>query len=520
MASHPITPEQAITLDALCRHSFDAFAQRAFRIIEPGIKYEWNWHIGCIAAHLEAVYSGDILRLIINIPPRTLKSYTVAKAFPAWVMGKKPETKFINTGYSLDVVESNSMGCRAIMRDAWYQSCFPAAVIDPLMDRNTHFKTTQGGQFYAATTLSSITGVGADYLVIDDPIKPMEATSETVRASINQNIRNTLFSRLNDRRTGKILMVMQRLHEDDPTGNLLRDGGYTLLKLPSEAKTPISISLGSQTWKMKPGELLFPQRLPRAELDRLIVDMTEYNYQGQYLQDPVPVGGGEFKEQWLNYYGADDINPKDMNICITVDPSAGEAANKIKKKSSDWTAMMVIGLAPDQNYYLLDIVRDRLNPTERVDMLFILHRKWLELGGKPIKVGYERYGMMADTHYIKAKQKTDNYRFPLIELGGQLSKENRIRRLIPDMQHGRWYLPNNLIYTDSEARTFDLVKELVYSEMPSFPKARFDDMLDALSRVYDADMKMVFPAIKTGLRQTIQQAAGLSAAPQQGWRDF
>lgn len=500
-----ITKPESDAIDALCRLKFDAFAQRAFRIIEPGISYEWNWHIGCIGEHLEAVFNDEISRLIINIPPRTLKSYTVAKAFPAWVLGKKPQTKFINTGYSNDVVEANSMGCRKIMGDAWYQHCFPQTRIDSTMDRNTHFTTTQAGQYYAATTLSSLTGVGCDYMILDDPIKPMEATSDTIRNSINNNIRTTLFSRFNNRLKGKLILVMQRVHEDDPTGNLLRDGGYTILKLPAEAKHSVTISLGDKKWSMEEGDLLFPQRLPRTELDKLIKDMTEYNYVGQYLQDPVPLGGGEFKDQWLQYYKPENVKPKEMNVCILVDASAGEEVNKKKRKSSDWTAMMVVGLAPDQNYYLLDIIRDRLNPTERIDMLFILHRKWLEKVGKPIKVGYEKYGMMADTHYIKQKMDHDGYRFPLVELGGSLAKENRIRRLIPDLQQMRWFLPENVLYTDSEGRSFDLVKELTESEMPSFPKARFDDMLDAWSRVYDEDMRMIFPALKSKKRSLEQE---------------
>lgn len=497
-----ITKTESDAIDALCRTKFDAFAERAFRIIEPGIPYEWNWHMGCVSEHLEAVFNGEIQRLIINVPPRSLKSYLAAKSFPAWAIGKKPEIKFISCSYSFEVAEANALGCKRIMEDPWYQSCF-GVKIAPDMDRRNHFETTQRGQYYANTTLSSLTGIGCDIMLVDDPIKPMEATSDTIRTSINKNIRTTLFSRFNDRRTGRFVMIMQRVHEDDPTGNLLRDGGYVHLKLPAEAKERIYIDLKGKNWSMEQSDLLFPKRLSREELDKLIVDMTEYNYVGQYLQDPVPLGGGEFKEHWLQYYGANALKFKEMNICILVDASAGEEVNKKKKKTSDWTAMVVVGLAPDQNYYLLDIVRDRLNPTERIDMLFILHRKWLALNGKPIKVGYEKYGMMADTHYIKEKMNQDGYRFPLVELGGTLAKENRIRRLIPDLQQGRWFLPQNLIYTDAEGRTFDLVKELVDSEMPSFPKARFDDMLDAWSRVYDEDMRMVFPALKVKSKQNI-----------------
>ena len=503
-------------LNALCRQSFDAFAERAFRIVDPGVVFEHNWHISCIAEHLEAMYRGEIKRLIINLPPRSLKSYLVSAAYPAWVLGKKPQERFINTGYGGTVVEQNARNCRAMMRDEWYQQCFPETIINPNMDRLTHFETTMKGQYYAATALSPITGVGCDVMILDDPIKPMEAFSETVRASTNQNIRTTLLNRFNDKRTGQLLVVMQRAHVDDPTGNLLADGGDLVhLKLPAETNKRISISLNGLSWTMEPDSYLFPQRLGRKELDEIKRDMTELHYVGQYLQEPVPIGGGEFKPTWLNYYNAGGVKPREMNIVILVDAAAGDETNKKKKKASDWSAFIVIGLAPDNNYYLLDAIRDRLNPTERVDTLMILHRKWNELGGKSPKVGYEKYGMMTDTHYIQKKQAEENYRFPLVELGGSMNKEDRIRRLIPDMQNGRWWLPATLLYCDSEGRTFDLIKELVSSEMASFPRARYDDMLDAMSRIKEDDLFMSFPKQlnKSAKSSSINSGAG-------SWLDY
>lgn len=491
-------PTPAEYVDALYRTRFDAFAQRAFDIVRPNVPYEWNWHLGCIAEHLEAMYRGEISRLIINLPPRSLKSYLVSSTFPAWVLGKNPGAKFINTSYGLTVVEQNARNCKLILKSEWYKALFPGTRVDPDMDRILHFETTKRGQFYADTALSTITGVGCEYMVIDDPIKPKEAFSDTIRSSTNENIRSTLLNRYDDKRIGKLLIVMQRVHEDDTTGNLLKDGGYVHVKLPAETKKPVMISLGDKKWEMAADSLLFPARLGRKDLDELRVDMTELHYAGQYLQEPVPVGGGEFKPAWVQYYAPGGCKPKEMNICILVDPAGGEDLNRKKRKSSDWTAMMVVGLAPDNNYYLLDMVRDRLNPTERIDMLFVLHRKWNQLSGRSPKVGYERYSMQSDIHYIQKKMQLDAYNFPLIEVGGTIMKEERIRQLIPDMQKMRWYLPQNLIYVDGEGRRFDLVQELVTSEMPNFPRARFDDMLDALSRIYTPELSMVFPKQKIG----------------------
>jgi len=504
-------------LQALCRNDFYAFAAKVFSIVEPGTQFEWSWHLDCISRHLEAVYRGEIKRLIINMPPRTLKSYLVARAFPAWMLGRAPETKFIVSSYGHEVAEQNSMACRRMMKDPWYLDTFQCTKINAELDRNTHFETTQGGQYYAASALSPVVGLGADIIIMDDPIKPMEAGSETIRKSTNENIRATFFSRFNDKRTGRFILVMQRVHEEDPTGHLLKDGGWTHLKLPAEAKHPIKISLGEKTWEMQQGDLLMPSRLSREILDQTRLDMSEYNYVGQMLQEPVPAGGGELKEEWMQWYSPGGIRPKEMNIAILVDAAGGEEMNKKKKKTSDWTVMIVIGLAPDNNYYVLDMIRDRLNPTERVETLFMLHRKWNDLCGKPPKVGYEKYGMMTDTHYIREKQKFDSYNFGLVELGGNMMKEERIRRLIPDMQNSRWYYPATLAYVDCEGRKFDLIKEMI-GEMASFPRARFDDILDAKSRIYESELSMTFPKQRvTMVGKAIRSAGGAAPDNWENW---
>jgi predicted phage terminase large subunit-like protein len=507
--------------DEAARNDFDLFAQLVFPVTQPGVRYEWNWHIECISEHLQAMHRGEISRLIINLPPRSLKSYLVSQAFPAWVLGKDPTEKFINISYGESVVEQNAMKCRAIINSPLFKRMFPAFKIG-LLDRIKHFETSMKGHYYADSALSTVTGIGCNYMVIDDPLKPMEALSDTVRNSTNENIRSTLLNRFDDKRIGKLLMVMQRVHTDDPTGNLLRDKNIVHLKLPGETKRPIHVQLQTpkkfKQWDMAENSLLFPERLSREILDQLRLDMTEYHYAGQILQEPVPLGGGEFKDTWIQYYEGGAVFPSKMNIAILCDPSGGEELNRKKKKSSDWTAFMVVGASNDNNYYLLDIVRDRLNPTDRIESLFTLHRKWNGLSGKPPKVGYEKYGLMSDTHYIKHKQKQDGYHFPLIELGGQMIKEERIRRLIPDMQQNRWYFPANLIYVDNEGRKFDLVSELVNSEMKAFPRGRFDDMLDALSRIYDAELGMFFPRITAKSPNIINMGKMDNDTP--GWLDF
>jgi predicted phage terminase large subunit-like protein len=515
--------EEHKLLNALCRESFSAFAARAFREVNPGIKLEWSWHIDLLCEHLQALYDGTLgkQRLCINVPPRTLKSFLASVAFPAWVLGKQSNDKFICTSFNATLAKEMSQKSRIIFESEWYKKVFPNTVIDDRQNEKHNFWTTSRGMYYSSA-IQSVTGRGTSYVVIDDALNPKEASSPTIREDTNETIRSTLPSRFNDPRTAKWLLIMQRLHENDPTGNMvLNDERWYHVKLPAENLTgkDIIYRLNGKEWIFKAGDLLFPDRLSRQVLDELRQDMSEYHYVGQYLQEPAPIGGGEFRHEWIQYYQQGGIRPKEMNVAILCDPAGGDEMNKRKKKMSDWTYFSVIGLAPDNNYYLLDAVRDRLNPTERVDTLFMLHRKWNDLCGKSPKVGYEKYGMMSDTHYIREKQKNEGYNFPLIELGGGTMKEERIRRLIPDMQQGRWYLPSTLLYIDIEGRQYDLIRELIEGEMKSFPRSRYDDGLDCVSRIYEPDLFLTFPKPKIGMVKRAVMGYHGGGEPQ-SWEDF
>ncbi len=218
-----------------------------------------------------------------------------------------------------------------------------------------------------------------------------------------------------------------------------------------------------------------PILLKPATLESMRIKMGPYVYACQMFQDPRVDGAMGFKDAWLRYYeGASDIVSKGCNIYMLVDP-----ANE-KKKDSDYTAIWVWGLGTDGNMYWLDGVRDRLNLTERADAVIRLHRKW-----RPSVVGYERYGVMADIQYIHERNDRENYRFGIVEVGGQTPKPDRIRRLIPRFSNGEIYIPRHMLRTDYEGHSVDLVQAFVEEEFKAFPVAAHDDMLDAASRLFD-----------------------------------
>ena len=209
-------------------------------------------------------------------------------------------------------------------------------------------------------------------------------------------------------------------------------------------------------------------------------DMGPYTFACQIMQNPKSDETQGFLVEWLRYY--DNANPANMNIYLLVDAASG------KRKHNDYTAMWVVGLGPDQNYYVLEMVRDRLNLTQRGRKLMELHRKWL-----PKEVRYERYGLMADIEHIKSVQEQETYRFDIAEVGGQSPKEDRIKRLVPLFEQGRVYMPRQQHYTDYEGTTHDLVNVFVEQEYKAFPVPIHDDMLDALARIAEPDLPLVWP---------------------------
>jgi phage terminase large subunit-like protein len=225
-----------------------------------------------------------------------------------------------------------------------------------------------------------------------------------------------------------------------------------------------------------------PVLMSRERLAEKRKEMGPYTFGSQMLQDPKADEAQGFRADWVNYYpGAN--SGAGLNIYIVVD-----AANE-KRKTSDYTSAWVIGLGSDKNYYVLDMVRDRLNLTERASMLFTLHKRW-----NPMGVGYERYGMMADVAHIRDKMDRENYHFSIVELGGPTPKNDRIRRLIPVFEGGHWWMPTRLYYTNYEKVSQNLVHTFLEEELKPFPVAAHDDMLDAAARILDEELRASWPA--------------------------
>ena len=231
-------------------------------------------------------------------------------------------------------------------------------------------------------------------------------------------------------------------------------------------------------------------------------DMGPYTYAAQILLNPKADTMQGFRREWLRKYKSLS-RPEKMNWVLCCDAASS------KKRGSDYTAMWAVGLGTDGNYYCVPEVRDRLNLKERGDRLFDLHRKY-----RPREVRYEKYGLMADTEHYLDRMERENYRFRITEVGGQTSKEDRIKRLVPLFEAGRIWIPESLHVTDWQRVPVDNVRAFIEEEYMAFPVGLHDDMLDALARIAEPDLKLVFPKEE---KQEYVPPRPEAARPQVSW---
>lgn len=218
----PKATEISRALDEACRQDFTSFIHRCFDLLTPGRRFSPNWHIEALAFRLEQVRLGKIRRLIINMPPRSLKSIVTSVAFPAFVLGHDPTRRLIVASYGSELAVKHANDFRVILNSAGLKSMFPGTRISPKKNTESEVVTTRGGYRLATSVDGTLTGRGGDIIIVDDPLKPSDALSDSKREHVNEWYRNTLLTRLDDKVNGAIVIVMQRLHVDDLCGTLLK----------------------------------------------------------------------------------------------------------------------------------------------------------------------------------------------------------------------------------------------------------------------------------------------------------
>jgi len=277
-------------------------------------------------------------------------------AFPAWCLGHDPSAQILCVSYAQDLADKLARDCRSIMLRPWYQRMF-ATRLAPHRQAVAEFLTTAQGYRLSTSNGGVLTGKGADMILIDDPLKPEEALSDVQRRATNDWFDNTLYSRLNDKRHGAIVIIMQRLHEDDLVGHVLAQEDWEIVSFPAIAEAdevhPIETIWGPQRFTRRRGEALHPQREPLDTLERLRRTLGEYNFAGQYQQSPAPLGGGLVKEEWFRRYAEDQL-PDSFDRIV----QSWDTANKVSELA-DFSVCTTWGVKGKQ-LYLLSVLRRKL----------------------------------------------------------------------------------------------------------------------------------------------------------------
>lgn len=448
-----MTLQNRTFLNHLLRTDLMTFVKTTFQALEPGTTFADNWHIRAMIHRLEQVERGECRRLIINVPPRSMKSITVSIAFTAWMLGRHPEKRLMAISYAQQLAEKLGDDTRAVMQSRWFREAFPRCQIERV--RAQKIMTSNRGYRMAGSVNGGVLGHGADLIIVDDPIKGLDAAlSEAERRRVKEFWDGTLSTRLNDKRTGQVVIVMQRLHEDDLVGHVLEQEDWEVLSIPAIAEEAQTFDLGRQgAYNRTAGELLQPEREPQDVLDQLRRTLGTMNFSAQYQQKPIPAGGNAISREWLRF--TDKVPEAFERIVCSWDTAStiGE--------TSDWSVGSVWG-ALGVEYHLLEVMRGRWEVPE-------LRRRIRDLAEKHSA----DMTLMEDTELGRALvQDLKRTGMPGIIL--QKPKFDKLARLLAQsarFEAGQVLLPQSAPWLS------DYMHELL-----AFPSGRHDDQVDSTSQ--------------------------------------
>lgn len=433
------------------------FTQHCFYELNPQSEFAGNWHIEAIMGKLEAVRLGKIRRLIINLPPRHLKSLCASIALPAWLLGHDPAAQIMCVSYGQDLADKLARDCRTVMSASWYQDLFPTRLSSSKQAVQEYVTTAQGYRL-STSVGGALTGRGADVIIIDDPMKPDEAASESQRRAVNQWYDHTLYSRLNDKERGAIILIMQRLHEDDLTGHVLAQEPWEVLTLPAIAEEDelhtFATPFGQRSVKRGKGEALHPERESRETLERIRKTLGTYHFAAQYQQEPVPFGGAMVMRHWFQTYPAED--PPRVETIL----QSWDTANKATELS-DYSVCTTWGIK-ERRLYLLDVLRQRLDYPE---LKRAVHRAWQEWEPDTVVIEDKASGTQL-IQELKAEG--------VANIAPYVPEQDKLMRLYAQTAT----IENGFVYVPSEAPWLDdYLRELM-----AFPNGKHSDQVDSTSQ--------------------------------------
>jgi predicted phage terminase large subunit-like protein len=481
---------KAAELHALLRHDYDAFMQRTFSTLNPGATFLPNWHLQAICHVLYQCWTGDINRLIITLPPRYGKSICTSVALPAFILGHDPTQRIIVTSYGNSLAAQLSNDTRRVMKEGWYKSLFPTSHIDTSKDKEDFFRTTQGGHRLATSTGGAITGLGGDWIIIDDPMKASIVPTELELKKVIDYYTGVLYSRLNNKQTGRIILIMQRIHEEDLAGYLVQQGGWHHLNLPAIAQQEEIIPTGpNKTYTRHVGEALHSAREPLEELASIKEQMGPHAFGAQYQQTPIPIGGGVIEYEKFKTYTE---LPNQGKGGFTV--QSWDTAMEIHSDNS--YSVCTTWFCFQNNYYLMHVWRQRLRPA---DLLGFIHQHAIKYNADLVIIE-DHNGSRGLIEILL------NHTF--LNLFWIRPKESKVLRMITEytaIHNGNVFIPKSAPWLQA-----------FHTEMVKFPEYKYDDQVDSVSQFLHWARKKGLQAYGGGGRRGLGRPGGPSElVPQQ-----
>jgi predicted phage terminase large subunit-like protein len=443
----------------LCRRSLAQFIRRAWPHIISD-QYQHNWHIDAVSEHLEAVARGDITRLLINIPPGTSKSTVVGVMFPAWLWGPygQPGHRYIGAAHEQGLAVRDNRLMRNLVTSDWYQRLWPLAMTGD-QNEKLYFENEKRG-FRQACAVASMTGRRGHTIAWDDPLSPEKAHSPPARETAIRVLSETVPTRLNDPAKSAIIVVMQRLHERDPSGHIIAgDLGYEHLCIPMEFEPArrCTTSIGWTDPRKSDGELLDPVRFPPDVIARDKRAMGEYAWAGQMQQRPSPLGGGIFKDEWWQYWAA---QPSIQWRTIYAD-----TAQKTKEQN-DYSVMQCWGKSRLGQAVLLDQIRGKWEAPELLTQARAFWTKHNHVQGQGTLRALRVEDKASGTGLIQTLKREG---VPVLGIQRNVDKIVRAYDAAPLVQSGNVLLPRDAPWLSD-----------FLAEASSFPNGAHDDQLDPM----------------------------------------
>lgn len=442
----------------LIREDFEFFVRTFFEVVRPEVKLNMAWYVTALCCELSRMLTGPGERLIINLPPRALKSTLASVLFPAWYLGLHPDRRVICASYSDKLASQFSRDFRRVIEHPLYRAAFPR--LKPgTKSTETEIITSLNGYRVATSVGGTITGRGANLIIIDDPINAGDVSSEAERCRVKDWFDNVVQSRLDRQHEDHILVVMQRLHEDDLTGHLLeKDSGWKQTCYPVRNIGPDRlVPLGRDRFRVwRSGDDLMPEFLDRNAQMRLMSDIPERTFSAQYLQEPLPAGGAVFQLDWIK---SRQIRPE-REDCIAIVQSWDLAVKP--GDSADYTVCTIWAVTRGKLYHLLNVRRVRLP----YHMVLALARQLIaEYRPGHILVEDAANGSALAQELARSSQ------YVTVTVRPRLDKLSRAQAATPAFEAGRVILP------ETAAWRHDYLHELC-----GFPGTRHDDQVDSTSQ--------------------------------------